>query len=416
MAERYEGTRKTEFKIELLVIFSILISLGFPGNLTEIYGNRLGQVLEYTAIGIEILVMVLSSGKSWLDVQIVNLDKKYVPLYLFVVVIFLESMLVTRYRQLQFISCTRLTVTLLFSIWLQERFSFERMVELICIAQTIFVVSITMFMLRYPKEAFESGLTFIHAFKGLYPTKNSMASQLSFGIIVVAFLIRERRRNRKGYSLWIAVLAVQGVLIGMCQATGAVGSLLIAFIPLMLPDRIRLPLGWAYIGGSLLFLFITLTLMPHFEWFFQAIGKDATLTGRIPLWNQIIAVMMNRRTFTGYGYGMFWRDQSAVALIQAGFYEHSFLGNITTGAHNMLMEFWLNIGLIGIAMFFAALLYSMREIGQISHKKYVFSSMVLAYLMVNGLTERCLGGTYDYKTFSIWLVMALCCNRKDTET
>ena len=115
MAERYEGTRKTEFKIELLVIFSILISLGFPGNLTEIYGNRLGQVLEYTAFGIEVLVMVLSSGKSWLDVQIVNLDKKYVPLYLFVVVIFLESMLVTRYRQLQFISCTRLTVTLLFS-------------------------------------------------------------------------------------------------------------------------------------------------------------------------------------------------------------------------------------------------------------------------------------------------------------
>ena len=130
----------------------------------------------------------------------------------------------------------------------------------------------------------------------------------------------------------------------------------------------RLPLGWAYIGGSITFLFAALTLMPHLEWFFRAIGKDATLTGRIPLWNRILVVMMNHHTFTGYGYGMFWRDSQAIALIHAGFHEHSFLGTMTTGAHNMLLEFWLNSGLMGIAAFFCRFAVFHKGIGGHSPK------------------------------------------------
>ena len=156
-------------------------------------------------------------------------------------------------------------------------------------------------------------------------------------------------------------------------------------------------------------------MMPAFEWFFEAIGKDATLTGRIPLWNQIIVVMLAHNTFTGFGYGMFWRDPKAVALIHAGFDENTFLGTMTTGAHNMLLEFWLNSGLIGITAFFAALLYSMRSIQTIAHEKYIFFSMIMGYLMINGFTERCLGGNYDYKMLVLFLVMACCC-RDSAET
>ncbi len=416
MSELNGNARQTDFKIELLVIFAILISLGFPGNFTEIYGEWMGSVMEYAAFVIEILAMLLSSGKSWLDVRLVNLDKKYTVLYLFGVVIFIESMMVTRYPSLQFITCIRLFVTLLFAIWLQEQFRFERVIELICIAQTIFVLFVLVFMLMYPGRAFESGATFIRALKGLYPSKNSFASELAFGIAAMAFFIRERRKQLQPYRLWMIILLIQGILMAMCQATGPVFCMVIALAALFLPSHVRLQLGWGYIAGNVLFLFATLTFMPYFEWFFNAIGKDATLTGRIPLWNQIISVMMNHNTFTGYGYGMFWRDSRAVALIHAGFSEYSFLGTMTTGAHNVLLEFWLNSGLIGIAMFFAALLYTMRDIEEIPPNNYLFSSMILVYLMMNGLTERCLGGNYDYKMLGMFLVMALCCNRPGPES
>lgn len=400
--------REKNLKIELLVIFAVLISLGFPGSLTELYGNRLGTFLEYAAFLIEISAMLLSSGNNWLDIQLVNLDKKYLALYLFVAVLFVESMLVTRYPSLQVVTCARLAVTAFFVIWMQEYFSFERLIELICIAQVLFLAAVLYMMLLHPVLAFESGTTYHNALRGIYSTKNSFAAELVFGILVMVSLIREKRARRQNANFWFICLVMQVILLFLCQATGPVFCLMLAMSLLLVPSHIRMPLGWLYIAGNIGFLFAMLTLMPAFEWIFEAIGKDATLTGRIPLWNQIIEVMVDHNTFTGFGYGMFWRDSQAYALIHAGFDKNSFFGTMTTGGHNVLMDFWLNSGLVGITALFGSLLYSMRNIHRLAQNKYIFVCLIMVYLMVNGLTEKCLGGNYDYKTLSFLLVLAIC--------
>jgi len=410
MAEVRKSTRKKDFKIELLVIFAILISLGFPGSFTKIYGDRLGTVLEYGAFFIEILAILLSSGESWLDIRLINLDRKYFMMYVFAAVVFIQSMLVTRYPSEQFISCARLCVTMLFAIWLQSYFEFKRMIELIGIAQALFVLFCILFIVRYPGYAYESGSTFTHALKGLYFTKNSFAYELTFGILIISLLIRGKRKKREPFKGWLGIQVVQILLILMCQATGPVLCTMAALTPLFMPKNIRLPLGLGYITGNVVFLFGTLSFMPYFEWFFEAIGKDATLTGRIPLWNRIVEVMMGNQTMTGFGYAMFWRDPKAYELVQKGFDRWSSLSKITSGAHNVLLELWLNIGLIGIACFFLMVLYSMRDIDRISAERYYFCSVILIYLAVCGLAERCLGGTYDFKTLGLFLVMAAGCN------
>ena len=114
----------------------------------------------------------------------------------------------------------------------QEQFRFERVIELICIAQTIFVLFVLVFMLMYPGRAFESGATFIRALKGLYPSKNSFASELAFGIAAMAFFIRERRKQLQPYRLWMIILLIQGILMAMCQATGPVFCMVIALAAL----------------------------------------------------------------------------------------------------------------------------------------------------------------------------------------
>lgn len=397
------GNRRqtADFKIELLVIFALLVSLGFPGNFAVIYGKHIGTIIEYAAFVIELLVMLLSSGSNWLDVRIVNLDKKYFMLYVFVAVVFVESMLVSRYPSEQFITCARLFVTLLFAIWLQEQFTFERMIELLCFAQMIFLIFVAAFIVLHPGEAFESGTTYTHALRGLYSTKNNFAYEVSFGILIMISLIRLKKKRMEDCRVWWFCLIVQLGFLAACQATGAVICVMSALVPLCFSEKVRLPLAWGYIAVNIAFLFAVLTLMPSFEWIFEAMGKDATLTGRIPLWNQIILVMMGHNTLTGFGYGMFWRDSKAVALVHSGFDENSFLGTMTTGAHNALLELWLNIGLIGIAAYFAALLYSMRNIEEIPRERYLFSSIILTYLMMNGLVERTLSGNYDYRILSL---------------
>ena len=107
-------------KVELIAVFAVLVSLGFPGQFTGIYADRLQDIMGYAAFFLEIFAMLFSSGNSWMEIRVVDLEKKYASLYLFVGVIFVCSMLVTRYPSLQFITCTRLTVTLFFAIWLQK--------------------------------------------------------------------------------------------------------------------------------------------------------------------------------------------------------------------------------------------------------------------------------------------------------
>lgn len=402
-------------KVELIAVFAVLVSLGFPGQFTGIYGDRLQDIMGYAAFFLEIFAMLFSSGNSWMEIRVVDLEKKYASLYLFVGVIFVCSMLVTRYPSLQFITCTRLTVTLFFAIWLQKQFRFERLLELLCTAQAIFVLLILYFSFRYPRGAFENGEVLTGAFTGLYTTKNTCAAELVFGILIMTVLIRERRKKWESYGGWVIFWAVQIVMLFMCQATGPMICMLLVFSLLFIPSRVRFPAGWLFVSCSILFLFLTLTLMPAFTWFFEAIGKDATLTGRIPLWNQIIDVMLSHNTFTGFGYGMFWRDPEAYALIHAGFEENTFLGTMTSGGHNMLMEFWLNSGLLGIAALFTAILHSTRRVEELPENEYLFCCMVLTYLMTNGFTERCLGGNFDYKTLAFLLMLALCSRYADRE-
>lgn len=395
--------------VQLMIIFCLVICLGFPGNLTEVIGERVAKWMEYIGFGIEIMVILLSSATDWKEIELLRLEKKFGVMYFYVVFIFVTSMLVTAYPSDQFISCLRLMVTLLFAIWMVQHYTLDKIVALTAYAQGVFIVITILFLMRYPGMSYESSSHFTNAFTGLYYTKNACATQLVFGIIITVFMIRQRFRARSLSIWWIALLFVQIGLLMLCQATGAVLSLLVALLPLFFLKKMRLQLGLIYIVGNVLFLFLMLTFMPLFADLIIALGKDPTLTGRIPMWNRIIEMMLESKAILGYGYGMFWRNPSAVRGITSAFdmKENPFMATLSTGAHNVILEMWLNSGLAGIAVFFFMIFTAFNSVKFMSEDKYQFCAAILAYLTMNGLTERCLGGNYDYKMFIIFVLMAI---------
>ena len=405
-------TVERDIYIELAVVFCILVSLGFPGQFSKIYGDRLSKICEYGAFIIEIMLILTSRANNWDDIELLNLKRKYVPIYLYVGTVTAVSMLVVTERGDETITCLRWIVTLLFAIWLQEFFSMENLLRIIAIAQGAFVILTIFFIVRYPALGYDPEVP--GAICGFIGTKNGCAIECVFGILVTILVIRTERQHRRPILRWLLLVAVQFVLVLMADATGALLTLSIAIIPALLHRNLRLPIGLVYITVNVVFLFAMLTLMPLFEGVFEALGKDATLTGRIPLWRQIIEVMSSHKTMTGYGYGMFWRDPIAVSMIQMGFNRrrNGFMANITSGAHNVLLEMWLNIGLIGIAAYFFSLLRSFHRVEEMENSSYVFSSVIIVFLMVNGLTERCLASNYDYKTLAMFLAMAMGCNQR----
>ena len=62
------GNRSTERRqtlIDLALVFVVLlVSMGFPGQYTRLLGSASSTLLEYTAFGLQLVLMLFSSGKG----------------------------------------------------------------------------------------------------------------------------------------------------------------------------------------------------------------------------------------------------------------------------------------------------------------------------------------------------------------
>lgn len=404
----------------VIVVMVLLNSMGFPGNYELVFGEMISTIVDYGCFLMEIFIMLISSGDDLLDIKIINLEKRYKGIYLVVAVFVIESMAVTRYPGLQLITCLRLATTVAFVLWICSEYEEEEILRLICIAQTLFVFSTVIFLGLRPGVAFNS-ISGELSFVGLYTTKNSAAGELCFGIIMFLIFFKNQRRQKKDISkvLYLSFV-LQMVMIVLCHAAGAILTLVFTVIYLFvwmdkLGEERRIPLAWMFLLGSVGFLVAALTILPLFSGLFELIGKDATLTGRTPLWEQIIKVMQENHTLTGYGYAMFWRDEAAVELIHGGFDSNSFLGTMNTGAHNLLLECWLNVGLIGIFALFLGMFECMKKIRELTPVQYEICSGIFILSMIAGFTERSFESAYAYDIFFLFLAMGIACRRVKKE-
>jgi exopolysaccharide production protein ExoQ len=409
---RENRKERQERFVNAAIGFIMLVSLGFPGKYEVIVGEQGDMAFQYLSFGLQIMVM-LSAGRNVMEWRLVDVKLRYWSLYLMAAVFFAGSMAVTGYPREQFVTCVRFTVLLLFALWLSENREPEENLRLFCMAQAVFAASVLMFIVLYPDRAFvrEVGE---HDFTGILRTKNNAAAEVSFGLVLQAALYRIMRDEGKQIPRWFVILSgAQLTLLALCSSVGAlVYAAVPAFFVLALSRRcVRgLPLGILYVAGSVGFLIAVQTVMPIAAPVLEAIGKDATLTGRIPLWRQIIQVMTQHRSFMGWGFCMFWRDRRAVALIHTAFSRYSFMGSMTTGAHNVLLELWLDTGLFGVAAFFLAMLVSTSQIKRLKDAQYVFCAAVILWFFLHGLLERAFSPS-SYHTLSLLMAMGTACKK-----
>jgi exopolysaccharide production protein ExoQ len=77
----------------------------------------------------------------------------------------------------------------------------------------------------------------------------------------------------------------------------------------------------------------------------EMMGKDPTLTGRTELWAYVIEDI-SKKPWLGWGYAVFW-SQSNPAAVKIS----DAMGFLVPQAHNGLLEFLLNVGVVGTALF-----------------------------------------------------------------
>jgi O-antigen ligase len=116
-----------------------------------------------------------------------------------------------------------------------------------------------------------------------------------------------------------------------------------------------------------------------------ALGRDPTFTNRTRIW-QLALEYIARRPWFGYGYGGFWRADSADANI---FW--AALGFKTPHAHNGWLELMLGMGIAGAAiaaLAWLAAVYRTLRVATSAHAEHVaFCLALLAGSFFENLSE-----------------------------
>ena len=409
-----EITRRTsgmEPLWDLCLMITILCSLGFPGNLEALFPGALNNLILYGPFLLQIMLMILASGDSVLEIRLLDFKKKYIPVYLMLAVWFSVSIVSTSFPKEQLISCVRFSTTALFALWIVDKYEIHDLLVITYYAGLLllFFTFVCVALLPGRVYTWENGEK---SFCGLFTTKNPCASELSFELVIHALLYKQWKDKKKNLPRFFLPSIL--LHIGMLFACKGMGALFCAVIPiayLFFLDgkgafRRRFHWGMIHTVVSVGFLIIAMTILPLLKPVFDALGKDVTLTGRTPMWEQLIQVMTNHNSFTGFGFTMFWKDSQAVKLFHQGFSRGSWGNTMTFGAHNTLLEMWLDVGLLGIAAYFLMTIAATQHPNDLEQSKYDFCSAFFIWQTIKGLTERSYIPLH-YQTLFLFLAVAV---------
>lgn len=382
----------------LMVIFVLLVFLGFPGTLSKVIGGGVSKLVEYFAFGLQFLLVMLATGNDVMSIKLINLQPCYWLPYLYVAYVSGISMVVSVDRKTVVMTVLHLILTVMFALWLVEQYDIEEMLTLFYIAQFLFMAITLVSSVLFSKITFYR-YQGSNTFRGLFATKNECGTQLAFGITVQIILLNIYLQRKSRISIiFLATMGVQFVFMLMTKNMGAL-LITMACIGYVVYYRLksrgnkkkkpkRLPLGMIFIVATIGFLFFALTVLQALEPFLNSLGKDASLTGRVPLWNQAIVVMQESHTLFGYGLEMFWKTPSAVKAFHGGFDQYSWAATSSASTHNMMIEMWCNEGLVGVSIFYFMFILAERGIKYLKEDQYLFSSSFLVMFTVRSLTER----------------------------
>lgn len=242
---------------------------------------------------------------------------------------------------------------------------------------------------------------------GVTRQKNSLGALCAFGCV---FLFWRMAKNWPKRDLIDIVCFLTGlVLLLGSNYTRSVTSLLVLFlgIPILIgtsifrADKRKIK---RFLTNSVVMVVVLQVLLVAFlnvstsGAFFKISGRDATFTGRVPLWTELIKIG-SHRPLLGAGYGSFWLGKYSANL-------WDIFGWQPNSGHNGYIDVFMDLGLVGILLLvliiasaFRNAFASLETEGDMGRLKLTFILLIL----VHNLAESTLAKPTDF----LWALFLL---------
>lgn len=232
----------------------------------------------------------------------------------------------------------------LYGLVLFLRFKFKEVLKL------LFYVFLIIILLSYLVILFKPEWGLMKAphlgeWRGVFIHKNGLARNALFALLIFLYFWEDSR----GLSRVLLAVLVGLSMLLILKATSmtvilVMLILIISFLVILLARHLRRdwPILLILITGVL--IFGGFFAFMESEFLLGLIGKDQTLTGRLPMWGLIIQIAMEK-PILGYGYRTFWlgfNGPSAVVWENFGWHPGH--------AHNGYLDIWLQLGFVGVIL------------------------------------------------------------------
>jgi O-antigen ligase len=239
-------------------------------------------------------------------------------------------------------------MTAVFGLWLAARFSWRDLIRLIAAMFAVLAAGSLIAGALFPGFGVMQEIH-VGAWKGLWWEKNTLGAMMawaSLAFCAAAAAAPERAERR----VWLAFLLLAVVLVVLSTSRTALLATLVAVGGPVAITLARRGFGFA---AAIVFLFLlgggaviaALIIGPGV--ILEALGRDATLTGRTDIWAVLIS-QIAERPLTGYGYGVFWEVEDGPAFLV----RQQTAWPVPT-AHNAWLETALAIGVPATVFAFA---------------------------------------------------------------
>jgi O-antigen ligase len=278
-----------------------------------------------------------------------------------------------------------LTLSTLFGVYLVGRGDFGGLVATLVKIFALAAIASFFAIELLPQAATVTGDYYTHAWRGAFTDKNELGMVCGEALIFSIYAWCKRLGPR-----WIAGFTVAAYLVllyGSQSKTPIVFMTAALYAALVVMALRRRSAAGLIVGYTLMVFGIAAAGLLAVGWqdALLALGRDPTFTNRTRIW-QLALEYIAKRPWFGYGFGAFWREQSADAQI---FWVA--LGFKTPHAHNSWLEMTLGIGVVGAgiaAVAWLAAFYRTLRVAAAPHAEHVaFCLALLAAIFFENLSE-----------------------------
>ena len=232
---------------------------------------------------------------------------------------------------------------------------------------------------------------FVGSWTGMFWHRNHTGNIFAFFnmIFLLRWLFDKKLTTLNKVVVAILYFLSALMVFGSRSATGIIVFLFLHFVTLLVAiwlkfqDRLK---AWHYYASAALMLIGFLVFITNTEFFFGLLGRSTTMTGRIPLWQDLFQRVYLQQPVFGYGYGALWMLKGFRIEMQI---HHNWPYQVYF-ADNGFFDILLNVGLVGLLLFLAIYVpMGVRSFRQAVASKswlHFFPFLTFLYIFIGNLT------------------------------